>query len=289
MTSIPLPASSTRCSAASGHSVTSPRSRRAKRAAQVPPLEGLSRGQNAALAKALAFDREGAHWHRVEKPCSPGSAAEHPPPRSRRCGAHRRAAIIALVAVLGLAYVVLEKLWLSRHSVVVQSGGPGGKTGGLCAPHCRRCLQSSAALDRRAALCKHERGPGAGILLRRNIRGADQRALACQCAAGRARTSAISFKGKDIDIGTIARKLNVGAVLEGSMRRSDSTVRITAELVNSISGFHIWSQNYDRDLRDILQLQTEIALAVAGALKVSLLGDVPRGWKSAGRVIRSLR
>ena len=89
-----------------------------------------------------------------------------------------------------------------------------------------------------------------------------------------ARTSAFSFKGKDTDIATIARKLNVGAVLEGSVRRSTHTVRITAQLINAVTGFHLWSQTYDRDLGDVLKLQTDIANAVASALKVSLLGDV---------------
>jgi serine/threonine-protein kinase len=89
-----------------------------------------------------------------------------------------------------------------------------------------------------------------------------------------ARTSSFSFKGKDTDIDTIARKLNVGAVLEGSVRRSGHTVRITAQLNNAVTGFHIWSQTYDRELGDVLKLQTEIANAVAGALKITLLGDV---------------
>jgi TolB-like protein/Flp pilus assembly protein TadD len=89
-----------------------------------------------------------------------------------------------------------------------------------------------------------------------------------------ARTSAFSFTGKDTDIGTIARKLNVGAVLEGSVRRSATTIRITAQLINAATGFHLWSKTYDRDLGDVLKLQTEIATAVAGALKVTLLGDL---------------
>ncbi|TLZ50468.1 MAG: tetratricopeptide repeat protein [Gammaproteobacteria bacterium] len=88
-----------------------------------------------------------------------------------------------------------------------------------------------------------------------------------------ARTSAFSFKGKDNDIGTIARKLNVATVLEGSVRRSAHTVRITAQLINAVTGFHLWSKTYDRDLGDVLKLQTEIATAVATALKVTLLGD----------------
>lgn len=89
-----------------------------------------------------------------------------------------------------------------------------------------------------------------------------------------ARTSAFSFKGANIDIGTIARKLNVGAVLEGSVRRSGNTVRVTTQLINAVTGFHLWSHSYDRDLGDVLKLETEIAGAVASALKVSLLGEV---------------
>jgi TolB-like protein len=89
-----------------------------------------------------------------------------------------------------------------------------------------------------------------------------------------ARTSAFSFKGKEADIGTIAHKLNVAAVLEGSVRRSEHTVRVTAQLINAVTGFHLWSKTYDRDLGDVLKLQTEIATAVAEALKVTLLGDV---------------
>jgi TolB-like protein len=88
-----------------------------------------------------------------------------------------------------------------------------------------------------------------------------------------ARTSSFSFK-EHPDIATVAHKLNVGAVLEGSVRRSAHTIRITAQLINAVTGFHLWSKTYDRDLGDVLKLQTEIATAVAGALKVTLLGDV---------------
>ena len=88
-----------------------------------------------------------------------------------------------------------------------------------------------------------------------------------------ARTSSFSFK-EHPDIATVAHKLNVGAVLEGSVRRSAHTIRITAQLINAVTGFHVWSKTYDRDLGDVLKLQTEIATAVASALKVTLLGDV---------------
>jgi TolB-like protein len=99
-----------------------------------------------------------------------------------------------------------------------------------------------------------------------------------------ASTSAFSFKGTNTDIGTIARKLNVGAVLEGSVRRSDRTIRITAQLINAVTGFHLWSKTYDRDLGDVLKLQTEIATSVAGALKVTLLGDIAAKVELGGTV-----
>jgi TolB-like protein len=97
-----------------------------------------------------------------------------------------------------------------------------------------------------------------------------------------ARTSAFSFKGKDTDIATIAHKLNVGSVLEGSVRRSVHRVRVTAQLINAATGYHLWSETYDRDLGDVLKLQTEIASAVASALKVTLLRDAATEMKVGG-------
>jgi TolB-like protein/Tfp pilus assembly protein PilF len=88
------------------------------------------------------------------------------------------------------------------------------------------------------------------------------------------RTSSFYFKGKDVDLGTIARKLNVGSVLEGSVRRSGNKIRVTTQLVNTVTGFHLWSETYDRDLKDVLKLQTNIAEAVTGSLRVALLGGI---------------
>jgi TolB-like protein len=88
-----------------------------------------------------------------------------------------------------------------------------------------------------------------------------------------ARTSSFSFKGQNVDVSTIAHKLNVGAVLEGSVRRAGNTVRITVQLIDAVSGFHLWSQTYDRSLRDILKVQTEVASSVAQQLKITLFAD----------------
>jgi TolB-like protein len=86
-----------------------------------------------------------------------------------------------------------------------------------------------------------------------------------------ARTSSFSFKGQNVDVSTIARKLNVGAVLEGSVRRAGNTVRITVQLINTVSGFHMWSQTYDRKLTDILKVQAEVAFTVAQQLEAKLV------------------
>jgi len=86
-----------------------------------------------------------------------------------------------------------------------------------------------------------------------------------------ARTSSFSFKGKEVDVATIARILNVSTILEGSVRKSGSTLRITAQLVRASDSSHLWSETYDRTLTDVFTVQDEIAGAVVGALKLKLL------------------
>ena len=88
-----------------------------------------------------------------------------------------------------------------------------------------------------------------------------------------ARTSSFQFKGKTEDLRTIAGKLNVSTILEGSVRTQGERVRITAQLIKASDGFHLWSETYDRELRDIFAVQDDIARAVAGSLQVALLGS----------------
>jgi TolB-like protein len=87
-----------------------------------------------------------------------------------------------------------------------------------------------------------------------------------------ARTSSFYFKGKSEDIPTIARRLLVAHVLEGSVRKSGNHMRITVQLVRADTGYHVWSQTYDRQVDDIFKVQDEIAGAVVKALKISLVG-----------------
>jgi TolB-like protein/Tfp pilus assembly protein PilF len=87
-----------------------------------------------------------------------------------------------------------------------------------------------------------------------------------------ARTSAFSFKGKDLDIRDIGKKLNVETVLEGSVRKAGDKLRITVQLVKVDDGYPLWSEKYDRNMEDIFSLQDEISLAIVDNLKVKLLG-----------------
>jgi len=91
-----------------------------------------------------------------------------------------------------------------------------------------------------------------------------------------ARTSSFSFKGKDVAIPEIARTLHVANVLEGSVRKSGNSVRITAQLIRAGSDSHLWSQTYDRKLDDIFAIQDEIAADVVKQLQVTLLGAAPK-------------
>lgn len=88
-----------------------------------------------------------------------------------------------------------------------------------------------------------------------------------------ARTSAFSFKGKNTDIGEISIRLGVKSILEGSVRKAGNRVRISVQLTNASDGYHIWSERYDRELKDIFDIQDEITLAVVDSLKLRLLGD----------------
>ena len=85
-----------------------------------------------------------------------------------------------------------------------------------------------------------------------------------------ARTSAFAFKGKEQDIRKIAETLNVGTILEGSVRRAGNRIRVTAQLIEAENGSHLWSERYDRDMTDVFAIQDEIAEAISGALKVRL-------------------
>jgi TolB-like protein/Tfp pilus assembly protein PilF len=92
-----------------------------------------------------------------------------------------------------------------------------------------------------------------------------------------ARTSSFQFKGMNQDIAKIADTLNVAHILEGSVRKSGTTLRITAQLIKADDGFHLWSNSYDRELDDIFAVQDEIATAISDALRITLALNTAAG------------
>jgi serine/threonine protein kinase len=90
-----------------------------------------------------------------------------------------------------------------------------------------------------------------------------------------ARTSAFSFRGKDLDIRKIGEALGVRTILEGSVRRAGNHIRVTAQLINIADGYHLWSERYDRDMTDVFAVQDEMSAAIVDALKLNLVTTKP--------------
>ena len=97
-----------------------------------------------------------------------------------------------------------------------------------------------------------------------------------------ARNTAFQFKGQSLDVCSVAKKLGVSHVLEGSVRKAGVRVRITAQLIDGESGGHIWAERYDRDLTDIFAIQDEISKAIVDALKIKLLPEEKNAIRQRG-------
>jgi TolB-like protein/tetratricopeptide (TPR) repeat protein len=104
-----------------------------------------------------------------------------------------------------------------------------------------------------------------------------------------ARTSAFSFKGKNVDVARIGSILNVQNIIEGSVRKFGERMRITVQLINASDGYHVWSEKYDTEMRDIFDVQDEITASVVGALKTKLLGKEDTGDDKMAALIAELQ
>lgn len=199
-------------------------------------------------------------------------------PASRRL--KRPLIALAAVVVALLGYFAFDKLWLSRR---LTAG-----TTGTAAPSAINAPGAALASPGSAAPAFTPPPHSIAVLPFVNMSGDPKQdyfsdgmseELLNSLASVRelqvaARTSSFSFKGSGTNVSDIARQLNVGAILEGSVRKDGARVRITAQLINAVTGFHLWSQTYDRELRNVLALQTDIASAVTKALQATLLNDV---------------
>ena len=104
-----------------------------------------------------------------------------------------------------------------------------------------------------------------------------------------ARNSSFAYKGKAVNVKQIAKELGVRYILEGSVQKANSRVRITAQLIDATSGFHMWSDTYDRELEDIFAFQDEITLKIIEAMHVNLtFGEQARLWKGSTLNIQAL-
>jgi adenylate cyclase len=103
-----------------------------------------------------------------------------------------------------------------------------------------------------------------------------------------ARNSSFAYKGKSVNIQQVAKELGVRYILEGSMQKSADRVRITAQLIDATTGYHLWSENYDRDLSDIFALQDEITLRIIETMQIKLTyGEQARIWEGANTNIQA--
>jgi TolB-like protein/lipoprotein NlpI len=169
---------------------------------------------------------------------------------------------IGVVLAVALSYFVGDRIWLSKRVASAASTTGSAHSSSLAAPE-----KSIAVLPFVDMSEKHDQEYFSDGLSEELIdlltKIPDLRVPA--------RTSSFFFKGKPEDIATIAQRLHVAHVLEGSVRKAANTIRVTAQLIRADNGYHLWSETYDRDLKDIFKVQDEIAGAVVSALRVKLV------------------
>jgi serine/threonine-protein kinase len=197
---------------------------------------------------------------------SAGARVNPNPPVTARTNQIPRRMLVTLTAVItaALGYFVVDKFWVSNH---IAPQKPSATT--TAAPSVTTPPHSIAVLP----FVNMSGDPKQDYFsdgLSEELLNALASIPGLQVAA---RTSSFSFKDKGMDVASIARRLNVGAVLEGSVRKDGSRIRITAQLINTATGFHLWSHTYDRDLKNVLALQSDIANAVTKELQSTLLVD----------------
>lgn len=178
-----------------------------------------------------------------------------PVPRTAGSRAWRTAVILSIVLLAALGYIALDKLWLSRGGTL--------PSWGTASPAADKSIAILPFVDMSE---RHDEEYFADGMSEELLD------LVSQVPGLKvpARTSCFYFKNKQATVSEIAKALGVAHVLEGSVRKSGNTMRVTVQLIRADNGFHLWSHTYDRDLSDIFKVQDEIAAAVVEALKVKL-------------------
>jgi serine/threonine protein kinase/tetratricopeptide (TPR) repeat protein len=241
-------------------------------AVQMPPLRGLSGEQNAALAQALAFDRKertGSVEQLLERLADRKPRAR--PPKAVLAGA-----IIAAMVALGVIFWALDKLSNFRHSIVVQSVTPEAQQ--AVSP------KSIAVLPFLDLSTGHEQQYFADGLTAALI----DRLTLFPGLSVTGQTSSFAVKDSKEDAPTLARRLRVQYLMEGTVRGSAEQLRVSTRLIRAADGFELLSQVFDRSGSEILKLEDDIARAVAVDLHGSLI-DTPAPAVPSTRSLEAYR
>jgi TolB-like protein/tetratricopeptide (TPR) repeat protein len=237
------------------------------------PLGVLSAAQNETLAQALAFDRE-RRTPSVEKLLE-GLAAEHRP--RTHAAVLLGVGLIALVVAAGLTYFALDRLWASRHSVVVEEAPSNAQPAAVSA-------KSIAVLPLLDLSTGHQQQYFADGLTAALI----DRLTLFPGLSVTGQTSSFAVKDSKEDAPTLAHRLRVEYLLEGTVQGAAEQLRVSTRLIRAADGFELWSQVFDRSGSEILSLEDDIARAVAVGLRGSLV-DTPAPAVPSTRSLEAYR
>jgi TolB-like protein/Flp pilus assembly protein TadD len=196
-----------------------------------------------------------------------GNAFSPPPPAAPLAGSSRSrlpVLLIALALLLVGGYIAVDKLLLSKRDVTASTPVPRPAVTAVPTPTAAKSIAVLPFVDMSEKKDQEYFSDGLSeelIDLLVKTQGLDVIA----------RTSSFYFKGKQATIGEIAKTLNVANVLEGSVRKAGNNIRVTAQLIRASDGVHIWSETYNRDLKDVFKVQDDIAQGVVDKLKLTLL------------------
>jgi adenylate cyclase len=178
---------------------------------------------------------------------------------------------IVIVLALGLAYFALDKFVLgpSRNETRIEEARLEGRAEALLESYGEQSIAVLPFTNMSADPEQEYFGDGmAEEVLNLLARIPELRVIS--------RSSAFTYKGKDVKLSQIAAELSVGHILEGSVRRAGNRIRVTAQLIEARSDTHLWSQTWDRELADLFVIQDEIAAEVVANLQLRLFGELPR-------------
>ncbi len=197
------------------------------------------------------------HTGAAPRPPAPSSAAPRP--------TQRVLLLIAAVAVIGVGYFSMGKLWLPKRPAADTHTSASTIQGGTRKPGAipEKSVAVLPFIDMSEGKDQEYFSDGLSEELIELLSQVQDLRVP-------ARTSSFAFKGRADDVPSIAQKLRVAHVLEGSVRKAGNTLRVTVQLIRADNGYHLWSKTYDRDIKDIFKVQDEIAAAVVDVLKAKL-------------------